>query len=231
MINNFDLSLLLAVNKYAQQSLTFDHLLAIIQSNYLFKGGVLVPLVYFTWFKADQYSIKRNYLIATLLCTFPAELLARLLAKTLPFRLRPIHDTTIHFLPPFGMGNDIFDGLSSFPSDHAVLFFCLSAGLFLSSKKLGIFAFIYTIIFIAFPRLYLGLHFASDLICGAIIGIILAVVACVYFSQCKLVNTINKWSYTKPEFFYPLFFLFTCEVFEMFGSSRALLKEVFEIFQ
>ena len=227
MINNFDLTLLSAVNQYAHHSQTFDRFVASIQFNNLFKGGVLFPLVYFIWFKADRNSIKRHYLIATLLCTFPADLIARLMAKMLPFRFRPIHDATINFLPPFGMNTNILDGFSSFPSDHAILFFCLSTGLFFCSKKLGIFALIYTLIFIAFPRIYLGLHYPTDIIAGAAIGIIFAVTANIYFAQSKLVNIINQWSYTKPEFFYPLFFLFTCEVFEMFASSRALITSLF----
>lgn len=227
MINNFDLTLLSAVNHYAHHSQTFDRFVTSLQFNNLFKGGVLLPLVYFIWFKANRNSIKRHYLIATLLCTFPADLIARLMAKTLPFRFRPIHDATINFLPPFGMNTSTLDGYSSFPSDHAVLFFCLSTGLFFCSKKLGIFAFIYTLIFIALPRLYLGLHYPTDLIIGAIIGIFFATISIVYFAQSKLVNTINQWSYTKPEFFYPLFFLFTCEIFEMFASSRALITALF----
>lgn len=227
MINNFDLSILSAVNQYAHHSVTFDHFVVSIQNNNLLKGGVLMSLVYFVWFKASQNSIKRHYIIATLLCTFPADLLARLMSKTLAFRFRPIHEATIHFLPPLGMDANILEGYSAFPSDHAILFFCISTGLLFCSKKLGIFAFIYTLIFIALPRLYLGLHYPTDLIAGAIIGIIFAVTANIYFAQSKLVSTINQWSYSKPEFFYPLFFLVTCEIFEMFASSRALITALF----
>ena len=227
MISNFDLNLLSSVNQYARHSQTFDHFVVSIQNNYLLKGGVLLPLVYFIWFKADQNSIKRHYLIATLACTFPAVLVARLMAKLLPFRLRPINDATINFLPPLGTNTNVLGGFSSFPSDHAILFFCLSTGLFFCSKKLGIFAFIYTLIFIALPRIYLGFHYPTDIIAGAAIGIIFAVIANIYFAQSKLVNIINQWSHTKPEFFYPLFFLFTCEVFEMFASARAIITALF----
>lgn len=223
MPNNFDISILMSINKFSELSLLFDHFVVLIQNNYLFKGGVLIPLIYYIWFKATQTDNNRQRLIATLLITLPADLLARILGKTLPFRIRPIHDAAIHFLPPDSMYLKTLEGNSSFPSDHAVLFFCLSAGLFFCSKRIGLFAFIYTLIFIAFPRLYLGLHYPTDIIAGFVIGVLFAFIANHFLVNSKLVAAINQWCYSKPEFFYPLFFIFTCEIFEMFGSSRALV--------
>lgn len=229
MIETIDLALLSALNNFSQLSHTFDQFVVFIQHNHLFKGGVLIPIIYYVWFKSNQNSNKRKYLIAMLLFTFPAELIARLMAKTLPFRFRPIHDAEVNFLLPFGMNTNFLNNQSSFPSDHAVLFFCISVGILFCSKKLGIFAFVYTLFFIALPRIYLGLHYPSDVFVGALIGIIISILAIVYFSQNKLLNLINDWSYSKPEFFYPLFFLFTCQIFEMFGSARALITAIFNI--
>lgn len=172
MINNFDLTLLSALNQFAHMWQNFDRFVVLIQYNNLFKGGVILPFVYYVWFKADLNSVKRRYLIAMLLSTLPAELMARLMAKTLPFRFRPIHDININFFPPFNMDLNILEGHSSFPSDHAVLFFCLSTGLLFCSKRLGTFALLYTLIFIALPRIYLGLHYPTDIMAGAAIGII-----------------------------------------------------------
>jgi undecaprenyl-diphosphatase len=62
-------------------------------------------------------------------------LAARMLASALPFRLRPIHDETLFFLRPHGMGKTRIEEWSSFPSVHAVLFFALSIGIFFVSKK------------------------------------------------------------------------------------------------
>lgn len=104
-------------------------------------------------------------------------LIARVMALTLPMRLRPIHEETLAFLPPHGMEKATleFEGWSSFPSDHAFLFFALGTGFLFVSRKAGILALAYTTLFIAFPRMYLGLHYPTDILVGGLIGIIVAV--------------------------------------------------------
>jgi len=60
-----------------------------------------------------------------------------------------------------------------FPSDHAVLFFALATGLFMAHRKLGIAAYAWVIVAICFPRLYLGIHWPTDVIAGAAVGVAL----------------------------------------------------------
>ncbi|MFH1037033.1 MAG: phosphatase PAP2 family protein [Patescibacteria group bacterium] len=59
---------------------------------------------------------------------------------------------------------------ASFPSGHAAFYFALSTAVYLHNKKLGIFFLISTFL-ITFSRVFVGVHWPSDILAGAIIGI------------------------------------------------------------
>ena len=149
----------------------------------------------------------------------------------LPFRYRPIHDQNLHFLLPHGMNPVDLEGWSSFPSDHAVFFFTLAASLFFISRKVGIFAFIYAAIIHGFARVYTGLHYPTDIIVGAVIGIGIAVIGNTYFVRTKMIRSAVNWSYQKPQWFYPLFFLLTYQMADMFLCVRAIANGFKELIQ
>lgn len=61
----------------------------------------------------------------------------------------------------------------SFPSGHTLSSFIASTCIFLRNKKFGVFAYILASL-IAFSRLYLYVHFLTDIIGGILLGIALA---------------------------------------------------------
>lgn len=228
-VNIFDAAVISYVNQFSRHSATFDKLLAFLADNHLLKGGVLVILVWWLWFKKEDKPDSRNreHIIATFIGCTVGMALARLLALTSPFRLRPLHEAGLNFLVPYGTSPAILDGWSSFPSDHAVLFFALSTGLLFISKKTGLFALAYTAVFIAFPRIYLGLHYPTDILAGAIIGVVISILCNIYLVKSARLHSLTTWSNSEPQFFYPIFFLFTYQVADLFSSSRALFGEAF----
>ena len=65
---------------------------------------------------------------------------------------------------------------SSFPSTHSAWAFAAATAIFMKFRKPGIAVFIISTL-IAFSRMYLFLHFPTDVLCGVIMGIALGLVA------------------------------------------------------
>ena len=63
--------------------------------------------------------------------------------------------------------------LTSFPSGHAAFFFALAMGACFYNRKLGIFLFIFASL-IGIARVFAGIHWFSDVLAGAVIGILSA---------------------------------------------------------
>lgn len=59
---------------------------------------------------------------------------------------------------------------ASFPSDHAAISFALATSIFIYDPKLGVLAYLLAVL-ISFSRIFAGLHYPSDIIVGALIGI------------------------------------------------------------
>ncbi len=192
-MNILDSAVLHFVNQFSQQPWTCNKLVLFLANNHLLKGGVLVSIIWWMWFENKKYrSHNREHIVATLFSCVVAMTLARGLALTLPFRLRPLYEEGLSFRLPYGMKSTVLEGWSSFPSDHAVLFFSLCTGLCFISKKVGAFALLYTTMFIAFPRIYLGLHYPSDIFVGAIIGITISILGNIYFTHRNSLQAITN---------------------------------------
>lgn len=229
-MNSFDHHIIAFINQFSQQSWIFDNFIVFLSTASLLKGGVLVAIIWWAWFKGEkQDSHNREHIITSLFSCIVAVVVARGVALTLPFRFRPLHVDSLNFMLPIGMTKEILTGWSSFPSDHAVLFFALSTGLLFISRYAGTFALCYTVLVISFPRVYLGLHYPTDIIAGAFIGIIIALLGNIYFVKNKYVKSIAAWPYVKPEFFYPAFFLLSYQIADLFDGSRDIAAWGFKL--
>ncbi|MBI5491557.1 MAG: phosphatase PAP2 family protein [Deltaproteobacteria bacterium] len=229
-MNIFDSSIIFYVNGLSRHFLIFDHLMGFLAHNPLLKGGVLATLIWWMWFKSGQSDPHgREHIISTVFGCLVAIALARALALTLPFRVRPMHELGLNFVLPYGVDQSILDDWSSFPSDHAVLFFSLSAGLLFLSKKVGVLTLAYTALFIVFPRVYLGLHYPTDVIAGAVIGIAVGCLGNLYLVRSNIFRSAVRWLDSRPSVFYPLFFLLTYQIADLFSSGRGLLKGAWKL--
>lgn len=224
-MNVFDLSIMHYVNQFSRHSWAFDTVVSFLSHNNLLKGGALITVIWWAWFKSDQQqSHNREHILSTLICCLIAESVSRVLSLTLPFRPRPLYEESLAFLIPYGVDKSSFDGWSSFPSDHAVLFFSLASGLLFISGKAGVFALAYVTLFVALPRIYLGIHFPTDIIAGAVIGVAITWLGNRFFAENKILKAITNWSRAKPDFFYPVFFMFTYQLIDMFFDARGIIS-------
>ena len=73
----------------------------------------------------------------------------------------------------------------SFPSGHSAFFFAMATAIYLYNKKWGIGFFIAAIL-INISRVIAGVHYPSDIIGGAIVGII---VSCIVFRLAERIGT------------------------------------------
>ena len=88
----------------------------------------------------------------------------------------------------------LIDGLSdnSFPSGHTIAAFEACVALLCGNKKLGVPAVIMAFL-VAFSRLYLYVHYPTDVIASIVLGSILAVVG--YWRAGKIVKPVKKGKY------------------------------------
>lgn len=174
---SFDVQLLYLLNDLAGKSAVFDKAI-IFFANYLQYPLVALFLIglYF-WFAQPQFgtvqtgagriskSGKNKILWTALLSVTIARLGVTELIRFFYHRPRP-----------FLAYNDIYPLISkneySFPSGHAAFFFALAAAIyFYNNKRWGAWFFI-AAIFISLSRVVAGIHYPSDIVAGAIIGII-----------------------------------------------------------
>lgn len=62
---------------------------------------------------------------------------------------------------------------ASFPSDHAAVSFAFATSIFSYNPKLGVLAYLFALL-ISISRIFAGLHYPSDIIVGALIGILVS---------------------------------------------------------
>ena len=186
-MNPFDSGILKFVNSFAGHSETFDALIVLISDNILIKGALFGVLFWWAWFRrSDDDAVKRRtILLSGYVSSLFGIVLARVIAHLMPFRERPLRSPELHMFLPDSFSRSTLHDWSAFPSDHAALFFALATTLFIVWRRAGIIAFFFSGIVICLPRIYLGLHHPTDIIAGAVTGILVA-----YFATRKKVLSI-----------------------------------------
>lgn len=217
------------------QAPLFDEVVLFMSSSHLVKGGVVCAIMAYIWTKvpdgrmgyrrAKQFDNRLTLIAALLSCVF-AEALALTLANSLEFRLRPLLVAELGMPVPDRLMEYAvtMSSSSSFPSDHAVLFAAITTGIFMVSRKLGVFSALYCLAFIAFPRVYLGLHYASDILVGAIIGATCTFVGVKLLRRIPLMRLPVQLSYSHAALLAPFCFLFLFQVATMLEDMRAFAQ-------
>jgi undecaprenyl-diphosphatase len=229
-MNFFDSSIVTFLNSFARHSWAFDSFVCMLSGNDLLKGGVVVALIWWTWFRPNAGTDDtRQHLICAIFACLLAVLIARALAILLPFRARPMAVAALHFQRPYGAGDGGLIDWSSFPSDHAAVFFALAMSIFFVWRAAGIAALSYVFLFIAMPRLYLGFHYPTDILGGAFIGIALAFLARAKLFFDWVRRFIMPWLQRSPGSFYACLFILTFQIATLFQSMRFIARFLFSL--
>jgi membrane-associated phospholipid phosphatase len=224
-MNAFDGTLLHAAARVSGASPDFDLLVAFISSNHLFKGFVVMAAIWWIWFRDPAQPNVREQVLVTLLAGLVALFVARILAHELPFRPRPF--TLPEFADAFGVARQRLAGLdewSSFPSDHATLFAALATGAWFAWRRLGVLLWAYAIVVIFMPRVYLGMHFPTDIVAGALLGIAIAWVLHVSMIRSTISRPFLQWQARSPGSFYACAYLLTAQIAVLFDPLRHVAR-------
>ncbi len=162
---NLDYYLFQQINGSAGHWAKLDYL-GIFLASYLQYPLVGFLLVYLFLGKDKQEKVKNQLMVFGALV---AALVARFVVVTSLYyffmRSRPFVANIVNQLIPY-------DGArSSFPSGHASFFFGLATIVYLYNKKLGAW-FLVAAILISLARIYVGVHYPSDILVGGLIGIL-----------------------------------------------------------
>ena len=231
-MNTFDSSIVHFLNGFSRKSENFDTVVAFIVENDFIKGGILFSVFWFFWFQRgspDQLLQNRRRIIAGLISCIFAVFVGRLLALTLPYRTRPVFNDNLHFERPYDFASYGLDSWSSFPSDHAVMFFALATAIFLISKKIGIFAYLYVAALVCFPRIYLGFHYPTDILVGAVIGILITLLISLRKISDPVSSKVLQLAGRFPGLFYGFLFLLSFQICTMFYETRIILSVLIKL--
>jgi undecaprenyl-diphosphatase len=182
------------------------------------------------WFKDGKDAASRqNMIVVSFAGALSAVAISRILQRLLPFHDRLVHAAGTGFVLPTGVDPKSLSDWSSLPSDHAALFFALSTAIWFQSRRLGFLAGLWTTFVICVPRIYLGFHYPSDVLAGAVLGVAIMVGTYFWAGSARWPARIVDWSRAHQTAFYALAFLATYEITVLFYDLRALAEDGFHI--
>lgn len=228
-MNPFDDKLLHAVNGLVHRSPTVDQFMVFLNDSDLLAGHVILAAFWWGWFLRRDQERHRAVIVSTFVAGMAALLAGRLMALLLPFRVRPLHAGSFGLVLPYGMHPRLLHGWSSFPSDHAMMFYTLAFGMLAISRPAGWLMLLYVTFVEGFARVYVLLHYPSD-IAG---GLVVAAAAAWVFTRPALRDRIARpafaWLAASPATFYGVAAFLTFQIATMFDDLRTLIGTFFNL--
>jgi undecaprenyl-diphosphatase len=219
--DGFDRAVTVALNHFNHVSFLFDAVCHGISENTTSSGLIFVALLWFCWFSSPDLRSRHNVLFGTVASAL-ASLLSRMTQLMFPSRARPFQDPSLHLTLPFTVQPDSLRHVaSSFPSDHAALYFALAATLYSVNRKVGYYALALALL-LSLIRMYLGFHYFTDTLGGAGLGVL-----CVCLMQSfRATRRTSAMCQTPSPAFYAVAFCVTYTIATMFADVRVIASQV-----
>lgn len=227
----FDVHIIVFLNQFVNRWPWFDFLVTRAYTINLIGCGVTVALAWCALFDrktGDQFSKNHEILLAAFIFSGMAAVAARALALSLPFRTRPVWTPALEFQVPHGTQPSLL-GWSSFPSDHAALFYALAVGILFVSRPLGLLAIGWVAATITFPAMYLGIHYPTDIIVGGCVGVGFAFCAKIRLVRETVLRYSVAWRNQQAGSFFAILFLWSYEIVNLFDDGRTLLRGIWHL--
>ena len=228
-MNSFDSKILTILTNDALHSETLNHAVSVVADFYLFKGVLPLAMLCAIWFDTRQRrQWQREMVVATILGGLLALFVGRVLAHYLPFRQRPLYDLSLHLTFPIAATPEaVLRTWSSFPSDHAMMWAAVAMGIFLVSRWMGVLALLQCVFLICLPRVYLGLHYPSDVLAGMILGVGVTCVVTRKPVMERFAPAIVRFIDRFPSVSYACMFVVLFELATTFDEPRELAQSIF----
>ncbi|MDX1780328.1 MAG: phosphatase PAP2 family protein [Thalassovita sp.] len=215
-------------NQWNGRNGILDAFLGLAEGVYV-KALPFMLVIWALWFlpgTKPERMARRESLSAVLLATIPIIVSTRALANFLPYSMRPLHSEGVTVNLRAGQSLMELDGWSSMPSDHASLFIGLALGTLLVDRRFGAFVLFWAVFVVSLPRIVGGFHWPSDILVGAMVGGGLALVLVPPLTRFVRWARIIPFFHERKPIGYPLLFLATFEIAQMFHATRAVVRIV-----
>jgi len=219
-MNAFDWNILSFFSHFARHSYTFDTAVYLLTRTDTPKGAVVMSLLYWAWNKHDD-DRSRELLVLTVIGCFIAALSNKLVSAVTFYRPRPIQEH-LSLVFPYGPDLSVLKNSNAFPSDHASLFAALSMGITLVDSEVGLVCWIYSLVFICLPRIYMGFHHPTDILAGIANGGLVMWLLLREGVRRRLSKPLGRLRAAYPGPFFAVFFFLTFEIATLFEGSREI---------
>jgi undecaprenyl-diphosphatase len=226
-LNRWDFPIDQWLNGQFGKHILFDNLVGYVSGFDLFNSVLVISAFWWCWFRSSDQATRsrdREHVVATLVAGIISIVIARGLALSLPFRVRPRFEPALHFVLPAAWNSSFFADWSSFPSDTAMMFATLATGLCFIGTRVGLLASLYVPLVICFPRIYIGFHYPTDVLAGLVLGMACGYVGNQLRPRQWVANPVLRWELSWPASFYTAFFLLTYEFATLFVSVRGIAQ-------
>jgi len=224
-LGGLDVSVFRALNDLCGSSPTLDRMAVHVE---IIKGSLFMGIIGLLWYRpGKEMPQHRETLIIMILTVALSLVISRIISMLLPFRSRPIYSIGAN-APSLEWHPDL-EHWSSFPSDNATYLFAIAAGLWLVSRWWGS-LFGALACSVALARVYLGIHYPSDVLAGALIGIATSVAVNREAIRRRIAAPILAFEPRSTPYFYCLFFLVLGEVSGGFQTARRIAVAIIHFF-
>lgn len=141
---------------------------------------LIIAFLLLLYFSAYSKTRKLHIFLTTVISAMIARLGVTELIRFFYHRPRPFLVYQLHPL--------VLDNEWSFPSGHSAFFFAIAMAIYFYNKKWGI-AFFVAAILMNISRVIVGVHYPSDILGGAIVGIVVAYIV-FYFVEKKMAKAV-----------------------------------------
>jgi len=161
---SWDKNIFLAINGLVGKAPLFDSLIKLVVNEYFVPVTLSLVLLYL-WFRPGRDQAKNQQALSIAFFSILVTNLIIALSNHFITRERPFEQlpTSLLFYKPTD---------PSFPSNAAAVGFVLATAIWIVNRRVGVWAIVLAA-FYAFSRVYAGVHFPSDVLVGASLGLLI----------------------------------------------------------